>query len=177
VNSYEPPAYDTEGIPVKLQKMLHQINTLKARINEQRKQTNAMNTEVSALEKTFSKYASKVSRENSKSSVEKRKRKPSGFASPTEVSDELCLFMNKPTGSLVSRTETSRFLSKYISDNKLFNESNKSIIMPDEVLASLLGKEAVGTEITYFTIQKYINRHFIKRDKGITASSSMELNA
>lgn len=173
-SSAELPSEECVVLPVKLQRILHQMSALKARIQEHRREANNISAEMSALERMFVKYATKVSRDNTKSSGEKRKRKPSGFASPTEVSEELCVFMEKPVGTLISRTETSRFLSKYISDHHLYNDENKSIILPDEKLLRLLGAEASSAEITYFTIQKYINHHFVKNAKRET---SISLNA
>jgi chromatin remodeling complex protein RSC6 len=160
------PVTQTEDVvvfPVRLQKMLQKMDALKQRVNEHRKEMSAIYNDLSSLEKTFEQYAAKVSKTATKTSVEKRKRKPSGFASPTAVSPDLCIFMEKPVGSLISRTETSRFLSKYISDNHLYNDTNKSIILPDAKLANLLGSDAVGNDITYFTIQRYMNRHFLKK--------------
>lgn len=165
---------DCAVLPVKLQRILYQVASLKTRMQEHRKEANYLSAEMGALERMIAKYATKVSRDNTKSTGEKRKRKPSGFASPTEVSEELCAFMDKPFGTLISRTETSRFLSKYISDHHLYNDENKSIIVPDEKLLRLLGAEASGAEITYFTIQKYINHHFVKNAKRDT---SISLNA
>jgi chromatin remodeling complex protein RSC6 len=44
----------------------------------------------------------------------------------------------------------------------LKNPEKKSVILPDATLASLLGPDAQNATITHFTIQKYINRHFLK---------------
>lgn len=153
---------DNINLPVKLHKILQHINKLKCRLIEQRKETSAMCAEIVSLEKSFEKYASKIVKQQTKITTDKPKRKPSGFASPTAVSPDLCIFMGKPVGTLISRTETSKFLSSYITENHLYNENNKSVILPDDNLQHLLGNPTSDTEITYFTIQKYINRHFAK---------------
>ena len=49
---------------------------------------------------------------------------------------------------------------KYIKENSLQNAENKRIIKPDEKLMDLL--ESGENEITYFNLQKYMNKHFIK---------------
>lgn len=91
-------------------------------------------------------------------------RKPSGFAKPTKVSKELCEFMKKNEGTEIARTEVTKFLICYIKENKLENEKNSKIIKPDDKLKYLLGIKD-EEELTYFTIQKYMNKHFIKNSE------------
>ena len=90
----------------------------------------------------------------------KGNRKPSGFAKPSKVTKELCEFMNKTAGTEIARTEVTKALVTYIKENKLENESNSKVIKPDNKLKFLLGIEE-GHELTYFNIQKYMNKHFI----------------
>lgn len=169
INEIEPVLEDdVSNLPVKLQKILKQIGTLKTRLHDHRKETSALCAEMVLLEKSFEKYASKIAKQQTKTTADKPKRKPSGFASPTTVSPDLCIFMGKPVGSLISRTETSKFLSAYITNNRLYVENNKRVILPDDNLLHLLGNLATDTEITYFTIQKYINRHFVKKTQTET---------
>jgi len=89
-------------------------------------------------------------------------RKPHGFAVPSVVSDELCDFMKVEKGTLVSRTNVTKRLTEYISENKLQNPKNRREIIPDKVLSSLLGEGAKDAFLTHFTIQKYMNHHFSK---------------
>jgi chromatin remodeling complex protein RSC6 len=69
--------------------------------------------------------------------------------------------MNKSEGTEIARTEVTRALVAYIKQNKLENEQNSQIIKPDNKLKFLLGLED-GQELTYFNIQKYMNKHFVK---------------
>ena len=157
---------ETAGLPVKLQKIMLKMSELKKRLQEHKKEVALIYTEMSSTEKMFEKYVSKIAKEQTKAATEHRKRTPSGFARPTQVSSELCTFMGRPTGDLISRTETSKFLADYISANGLANPQKKSVIRPNEQLSRLLGDDARGVEITYFSMQKYINRHFIKNETG-----------
>lgn len=97
--------------------------------------------------------------------VEKQKtkhlnlRKPSGFALPTEVSDKLCDFMKVESGTKLARTEVTRYIINYIKTNGLQNKENKRNIQPDNVLQELLETED-GEEISYFSLQKHMNKHF-----------------
>ena len=69
--------------------------------------------------------------------------------------------MNKNVGTEIARTEVTKALVAYIKNNKLENVTNSKIITPDNKLKFLLGLED-GQELTYFNIQKYMNKHFVK---------------
>ena len=158
---------DEVPLPHKLQKISARISELSSRICDHKKEATYLYNEFNLVKRMFDKYAAKVAKIQTKASMEQKKRKPSGFARPTRVSSELCVFMGRSDGEMISRTETSRFLSKYISDNALSHPQKKNVILPDESLAQLLGDEAKDAEITYFTIQKYINRHFAQKTDAL----------
>jgi chromatin remodeling complex protein RSC6 len=103
-----------------------------------------------------------------KKEVEKNKikgnKKPSGFATPSKVTNELCDFMDKEKGSEIARTVVTKTLIEYIKKNNLENNENNQIIHPDEKLQNLLGI-AENEKLTYFTLQKHMNKHFIKKEK------------
>lgn len=100
-------------------------------------------------------------------------KQPSGFARPVEISHELCDFMNCPYGTQLARTSVTKFIISYIKEHGLENKLNKQEIVLDERLSALLNL-AEGTEIKYFSIQKYMNHHFSKMNNTIleTMSSS-----
>ena len=110
------------------------------------------------LEKNMKKQMKGLKKESTKNK-NKGNRKPSGFAKPSKVTKELCEFMNKTEGTEIARTEVTKALVNYIKENKLENESNSKVIKPDNKLKFLLGVEE-GQELTYFNIQKYMNKHF-----------------
>ena len=90
----------------------------------------------------------------------KGNRKPSGFAKPSDVSNELCKFMGRNTGTQITRTEVTQYLIQYIKENQLQFSENKKIILPDEKLKNLVGVDGT-TEVTYFNLQGLMNKHFI----------------
>ena len=122
--------------------------------------------EINTIQQQLKTIEKKVKKEmkSLKKAVNKKKNKgnkaPSGFAKPTKVSKELCNFLNKKEGSEIARTEVTSFLSSYIRSNNLQNKDNKKIILPDEKLKYLLGIND-SEELTYFNLQKYMNKHFI----------------
>ena len=75
--------------------------------------------------------------------------------------------MNKPEGSELARTEVTKALVNYIKEHNLINcdSDNKNKIVPDEKLKNLLGlKEEELNELNYFSIQKYMNKHFYSKN-------------
>jgi chromatin remodeling complex protein RSC6 len=101
--------------------------------------------------------------EQSKKFYEKKPRKPSGFVLPVLVSPELCHFLNIPEGSEVSRTEVTKYLIQYIQEKGLSHPEKKTLIVPDEALSRLIGTDADLETLTRFTIQKYMNQHYIRK--------------
>ena len=108
----------------------------------------AVNKEVRVLNKS-------VNRNKSKGN-----RKPSGFAKSSKISESLCVFMNKPVGSEVARTEVTKYIINYIKEHNLQRPENKKFINPDNSLKSLL-EVPEGDELSYFNLQKYMNKHFV----------------
>jgi len=123
-------------------------------------QINSLQQQLRVLEKTVKKQMKTLKKDASKNK-NKGNRKPSGFAKPSKVTKELCEFMNKTEGTEIARTEVTKALVSYIKENKLENENNSKIIKPDNKLKILLELED-GEELTYFNIQKYMNKHFVK---------------
>ena len=111
------------------------------------------------LEKKTNKKFKNYIRENRKYKNRGNKQ-PSGFAKPTKISNELCTFLDKPDGTEIARTEVTQQLIKYIKENNLQNTENKKLIQPDEKLTALLDINKNETELTYFNLQSFMNKHF-----------------
>ena len=123
-------------------------------------QINNLQQTLKVLEKNIKKQMKGLKKDVIKNKI-KCNRKPSGFAKPSKVTKELCEFMKMTEGTEIARTEVTKTLIEYIKENKLQNQTNNKIIIPDEKLKILLGIED-GQELTYFNIQKYMTKHFIK---------------
>ena len=146
-------------MPSTLAKIIRKMDTLKSDVEKQKRQLAETYVELKATNTLLVRYANKYL----KSGDVVVKRRPRGIASPTKVSDKLCDFMGKLRGSKISRTETSTFLSKYIEDRGLQDVARKNVIVPDEALIQLFGKDAFeGEELTFFTMQKHLSPHFLK---------------
>lgn len=140
--------------------ILVQFEQLVIQLNQMKTQITGIQQNIKQLEKTVKKQTKGLKKEVTKSK-NKGNRQPSGFARPTKVTKELCEFMNRTEGSEIARTEVTRALVAYIKENKLENTTNSKIISPDEKLKTLLDLND-SDELTYFTIQKYMNKHFVK---------------
>ena len=100
-------------------------------------------------------------------------RKPSGFAKPSLISDELCEFLGKERGTQMARTEVTKFLTGYIKEHDLQDPTNRRHILPDDALKSLL-KVDDKDEVTYFNLQKFMKGHYHKAGEstGTTSAST-----
>ena len=149
------PSSDKEIINNQFINVLKTLGTLKTDIT-------SVQNQIKLLEKTVIKQQKISEKQNKK---KKRKTtKPSGFALPTPISEELSTFMSKEKGTLVARTEVTRYIIDYIKEKKLQNPSNGQLIVPDEALKKLLEVKD-GESLSYFNLQKYMNRHFHKLEK------------
>jgi upstream activation factor subunit UAF30 len=86
------------------------------------------------------------------------KRAPSIFERPTPISNDLCHFLGKTNGSMMSRSEVTKAVNTYVKEKNL---KNKHDIKPDAALKKLLGVPE-GEQLTYFNLQRYLNKHYLK---------------
>ena len=72
--------------------------------------------------------------------------------------------MSREKGTMVARTEVTRYIIDYIKANKLQNPENGQLINPDNALKKLLEVNEEDN-LSYFNLQKFMNRHFHKMVK------------
>lgn len=155
------PSQLTIELPSTLSKIEKRMSELKDKLYKNKVEAAQLYNEVRSVEKLMERYIVNYTKQALVSANSSNARAPSGFASPTKVSDALCDFMGKEKGSLISRTEMSKYLFSYIREHKLQAPNRPSIILPDDALATLLGEEAMLVELTHFSIQKYLTPHFL----------------
>ena len=157
--SSKPETVEEEEIFSK--NLTEQFDNILETMNTFKHSMTAFQTQIKYLKKGVEKELKQV-----RSTIKKKSsipRKPSGFAVPSLISDDLCKFMGEEPKTKMARTEVTRFIIQYIKDKSLQYKDNKKIILPDENLSKLLGVEGENeTVITYFNIQRYMNKHFIK---------------
>jgi len=165
----EPPSHET-AVGEKPDVISQQFDGVLNTLSTFRQSITALQTQIRGLERTVRKEMKCLAKEAAKNR-NKGNRKPSGFAKPAKVSDELCSFMGKDSGTEIARTEVTQYLIQYIKVNSLQFQDNKKVIIPDDTLKNLLGVKVVDgvlEEVTYFNLQRLMNRHFIK--KSVTNS-------
>ena len=114
--------------------------------------------------KSVEKDYAKIVKDHDKVANKRRSqsRKPSGFAKPSPLSDEMAEFLGLDKGVEIARNEVTKLINKYIVDNNLREEADKRKILPDQKLSKLL--KLTGDEnLSYFNLQKYIKHHFVAK--------------
>ena len=178
-----------QSVPDSIAEIMQRFESIEVLQREQQNALNATQTEMRALKKAIQKYSKKEQKANRRRGRRGRKafaegeegdrkpRKPCGFQLPTSISDEMCEFIGCAKGVSMPRTDITKFISKYITENKLQNPEKKKLIVPDAKLAALLGPDAVGQEITHFTMHRYLKRHFPPSKKTVAATTSASQTA
>jgi chromatin remodeling complex protein RSC6 len=142
------------------EELFTQFDVLMNGLQNVKLQINTLHQNVKQIEKVVKKKMKGLKKEVTKK-TQKGNRQPSGFAKPGKITKELCNFLHKEDGTEIARTEVTRALVAYIKENKLDNSDNGQIIHPDNKLKTLLGLED-NQNLTYYTIQKYMNKQFVK---------------
>jgi upstream activation factor subunit UAF30 len=84
-----------------------------------------------------------------------------GFNRTLEISPKLRLFLNLDADESVSRSEVTRRINKYITENGLKHPDNGRMIILDAKLIDLL-EPPEGVQVTFLNIQKYLSPHYVK---------------
>ena len=164
------PAVATEGAAEPEEVRLEtEAKSITARLLAVRETVSELISEAKRLEKKAAKVQKLADKRRRRKVVEGEPGKParvSIFQVPTGLTPELCAFMGRPAGSLESRSNVTKFITKYVSDNNL---KNKHDINGDAKLLKLL-KLTKDDKLTYFNLQKYLNVHYLKADKPVATA-------
>lgn len=148
-----------EVVPHNMEKLIASLNDVNAQISDMKELFGLLEKKAKKLSHAVELVVKKEQKTGAKV---KKERKPCGFAVSSKVTPVMCEFMGRKEGELISRIEITKYLNKYIKENNLENPENRQNIVPDEKLWKILGEEARNEKITHFTIQKYLNKHFLK---------------
>lgn len=150
-----------DALPPNIINILNDLDTLRTNVQDNKKKADLLCTQFNAIDKKISKYLKKEITAIMKKREREKDKKPKGFAMPTPVSQTLCLFMEQPLNTKISRTGATKYLMEYIKQNNLIDPNNKKVIVPDGRLWELIGDDARREDpLDRFNIQKYLNRHF-----------------
>jgi chromatin remodeling complex protein RSC6 len=82
----------------------------------------------------------------------------SGMVEPRPLSDALCVFLNVPLHTSMSRPDVTKQLNQYIKEHGLYSKEHRCLI-PDESFKTLVGDP--DFKLTHFTMQRCMNKHYI----------------
>ena len=142
-----------------------QLDTLLTHVATLVNQLKDVQVEVKALQKNYS----KVLKDHNKIILKKKKvdRKPSGFAKPSRISEEMATFLSLNPLEEIPRNQVTKLINQYIIKNDLRNSEDKRQIQPNDELSKLLN--LTGDEnLSYFNLQKYMKHHFIKNSVEVS---------
>ena len=143
------------------------LKVVLGRLTGLREVVSTMITEVKKLEKRVHREIKDARKRRRRVKVEgeegAKPRGPSIFEIPTKVTEELCVFLGKPKGTLISRSNVTREINNYVKEKNL---KNKHDIKPDAALKKLL-RLTDADNLTYFNLQRYLNTHYVKEPKVV----------
>ena len=129
----------------------------------------SITTELAAIRselKSLTKLVRKVKAKQDDPNGEKAKKRAenNGFNRKQKVSDKLRAFLGLKKSELISRSEVTKAINKYITDKGLKHPDNGRVLVMDDKLKNLL--EPGDTQATYLNLQKFLSPHYIKEDKA-----------
>ena len=119
----------------------------------------ALRADIKALTKLVRKV--KNTQEDPNGDKAKKRAENNGFNRKQEITPKLREFLGLPEGELISRSEVTKFVNKYITDKGLKHPDNGRQLILDDKLKELLQPPADVT-VTYLNLQKYLSPHYIK---------------
>ena len=162
-----------EGAEAAVSSVQDDVKAMLTQANTVRETVGALVAELKRVEKRVARLQKEADkrRRRQKKPVEGEPivpRKPSIFELPTPLSNELCSFLGRPSGSKESRSNITKAITTYVKEKNL---KEKHTIKPDTKLKALLGV-AEGDVLTYFNLQRYLNRHYLKVEKPAVATTT-----
>ena len=127
-------------------------------------------TELAALRneiKTLTKLVRKIKNTQEDPDGEKAKKRSenNGFNRKQEITPKLRGFLALPEGELISSSEVTKFINKYITEKGLKHPDNGRQIILDDTLKDLLAPPA-DVQVTYLNLQKFLSPHYVKKEKA-----------
>jgi chromatin remodeling complex protein RSC6 len=89
----------------------------------------------------------------------KKVKKHTVMHDPMNISAELLKYLNKPAGTLMTKSESMKLVSTSVREGGLQNAENKRQFTPNKKLAKVLNMSPIKT-ITFVELNKYLSHHF-----------------
>ena len=120
----------------------------------------ALRADVKSLTKLIRKV--KSTQEDPTGEKAKARAENNGFNRKQEVTPKLREFLGIQEGELISRSEVTKSINKYITEAGLKHPENGRQLILDDTLKELLQPPA-DVQVTYLNLQKYLSPHYVKK--------------
>lgn len=144
--------------------LVAEFNAQVAKVNELRNTLGAVLSDMKKLEKRLAREIKKAGRRRGRRAPQVDEagnpvpKKDSVFTKPQKITDELCVFLGKPKGTEMSRSDVTRGIMDYVKKHGL---NNKQDINPDAALRKLL-KTTESDKVGILNLQRYLKNHYVK---------------
>ncbi len=141
--------------------IMAEFNTLVTKVSSLRETFAAVLSDMKKLEKRIPRELKKAGkkRKGAKVADDGKPKRESIFKKPVQISEELCVFLGKPKGTLMSRSEVTSAVCTYAKTKGLMN---KQIINADAHLRKLLKITEKDPELKILNLQRFLKPHYIK---------------
>ena len=119
----------------------------------------ALRNEVKSLTKIVRKIKSK--QDDPDGSKAKKRAENNGFNRKQKVTPMLSSFLGLGPEDLISRSEVTKAINKYINEHGLKHPENGRQLVLDDKLRALLNPPA-DVQVTFLNLQKYLSPHYVK---------------
>lgn len=122
----------------------------------------AIRSELKSLTKIVRKI--KAKQEDPDGEKAKKRAENNGFNRKQQITEKLATFLGLEKTELVSRSEVTKSINKYITEKGLKHPENGRVLVMDDKLKELL--QPGETQVTYLNLQKFLSPHYVKEDKA-----------
>lgn len=118
----------------------------------------ALRNEVKTLTKLIRKVKAKQDDPDGTRATERAKN--NGFNRKQNITEKLRAFIGLAEGETISRSEVTKAITKYITENGLKHPENGRVLIMDEKLRDLL--QPGDVQVTFLNLQKFLSPHYVK---------------
>ena len=147
--------------PVEEVNIVAEFNSLVTKVSSLREVFASVLSDMKKLEKRIPRELKKAGkkRKGAKAADGDKPKRESIFKKPVQISDDLCSFLGKPKGTLMSRSEVTSAVCSYAKTKGLMN---KHVINADAPMRKLLKLTEKDPELQILNLQRYLKPHYIK---------------
>ena len=119
----------------------------------------ALHNDLKALTKLVRKIKSK--QDDPDGEKAKKRAENNGFNRKQQITPKLRAFLELGEGELISRSEVTKAINKYVTEKGLKHPDNGRQLVLDDKLRDLLSPPA-DVQVTFLNLQKYLSPHYVK---------------